>query len=53
MSSGKDVVENITIDGNTLEFVTRKGKTYLKKEMELTDSKKMTPNMSNCQMLSW
>lgn len=43
MSSGKDVVENITIDGNTLEFVTRKGKTYLKKEMELTDSKKNDP----------
>ena len=43
MSSGKDVVEKITIDGNTLEFVTRKGNTYLKKEMELTDSKKNDP----------
>lgn len=39
MSDANEVIEKITIDGETLEFVTREGKTYLKKEYELTDSK--------------
>lgn len=33
MSDKKEVVEKITIDGDVLEFVTREGKTFLKKAM--------------------
>jgi len=43
MSSANEVVEKITVDGEALEFVTKEGKTYLKKDMELTDSKKDDP----------
>lgn len=39
MSNENEVVEKITIDGDELEFVTREGKTFLKKCSELTDSK--------------
>ncbi|MGL4708617.1 MAG: hypothetical protein ACRCWH_10425 [Aeromonas veronii] len=43
MSDKKEVVEKITIDGDVLEFVTREGKTFLKKSYALTDSKKNDP----------
>lgn len=43
MSNEKDVIEKITIDGVTHEFVTRDGNTFLKKDIELTDSKKNDP----------
>ncbi|PJG59529.1 hypothetical protein [Aeromonas cavernicola] len=43
MSNKSDVVEKMTIDGEVLEFVTREGKTFLKKQYTLTDSKKNDP----------
>lgn len=43
MNNNNEVTEKITIDGEEIEFLTKEGKTYLKKETELTDSKNDDP----------